>query len=201
MIKTSNVITRSQKTRNPPKNKDIEKGSTSAKCNTSYISITCAEEKEENTENNLLQELRDKLAETNYQLQELREQNAQEVKKIECYKKKCSNQDDTIKNLHQVIGELSGRLNNTVNDGHTQTEPLLVCEKGNQTNVEISHDNDTIATKVINITVEENSSDFKLENRERTSYNTEKQHKPKSNVVMRVNCKRKASINPGKSLY
>ncbi|KAK9736778.1 hypothetical protein QE152_g11282 [Popillia japonica] len=116
------IKTRSQKTRNPPKNKDIEKGSTSAKCNTSYISITCAEEKEDNTENNLLQELitcaeekedntennllqelRDRLAETNYQLQELREQNAQQVKEIECYKKKCSNQDDTIKNLHQVV--------------------------------------------------------------------------------------------------
>ncbi|KAK9685719.1 hypothetical protein QE152_g37726 [Popillia japonica] len=123
---TSSVVTRSQKNKTL-NNQDTDKNN-SYKSNTSYISIDCSDQKEENTENEVLQELRNKLATVSFQLQELQEQTLRQERTVEYYRTKCANQQDTITNLQQVISA-------TIH-ASTQVANVPVTERETQTHVD-----------------------------------------------------------------
>lgn len=121
-FQTSKIVSKD----NPPE--------TSNRCNTSYISIVSTDRDEKNEENDILTELRNKLAVAGYQIKELEDVVEKKEIKIQYLSNKCEKQQLVIENLHKTIKELTEttKSSNGVS-AETQTDSCEFSPNSTQT--------------------------------------------------------------------
>ncbi|KAK9702686.1 hypothetical protein QE152_g29795 [Popillia japonica] len=114
----------------------VSESATGSIGNTSYVSVISALHTEKNDESEILTELRNRLASSDYAVEELKCKVEEYEEKAKYYKSKYENQIMVNENLQKTITELINQIKNcNGKDVSSQTDPPQVCSQVSQTAV------------------------------------------------------------------
>ncbi|KAI4468539.1 cation efflux protein/ zinc transporter [Holotrichia oblita] len=127
--------------------------------NNSYIAMVSDSEDLKNTELDVTIHLRNKLAQTEFELMELREQKMNLANELESLEDKLAGKQLIIDNLHATIEKLTISLSNKqiVVNANTQTDLVISCEESTQSDLEMEIKDNVISNTIHQVGVDNGS--------------------------------------------